>query len=294
MLDHPSDPPFLPDATIIGLGSVGQLFAAALSEFGVYLKGVDSRPTEANVDEFVQMDVYDLDKAAIDKILDSKVIVIALPVAPAVAVASFITKLSPRKLIVDTTSVKAPVADVLRNSDVESLTIAPMFAPDLGFYRQKVVYASIRSGPLTAAFLSFLRATGAIVIPANVDEIDDAALIVQTMTHATLLAFGITQQVVQADCKTLLRLAPPPYRVMLAVLARIASAAPAVYHDIQFINPRAPQIRSALKSAIDRIEANDSEPGFGSIMADISEFLGDQRTPMANLCSEIFRDLPNG
>ena len=78
------------------------------------------------------------------------------------------------------------------------------------------------------------------------------------------------------------------------MLARMVSAEPEVYRDIQCSNPFASEARSLLLESmqdLDRLIASNDAEQFEQTFDQLGALLGETKEDMANLCGRIFNDL---
>src|SRR5262249_45805868 len=146
-----------------------------------------------------------------------------------------------RSLLLDVLSVKTPIVGLMREAraDVELLSIHPMFAPALGFEGQNVAVVEVRPGPRAAEFTALLGRWGAPGTALTAEEHGAGTAAAQAATPAAVLAFGMALGGLGYDRDRALAVATPVHRVLLALLARLASADPEVYWTIQRSNPGA-------------------------------------------------------
>lgn len=168
----------------------------------------------------------------------------------------FSSMAAPGALIVDTLSIKTPLVGIVGNvrTDVQHLSINPMFAPDVGFFGQNVVATPIIDGPECMIFVSMMEKWGSNVVLMSAEEHDKQTAITQVATHAAILAFGSCLDKLGYDAEKGLSISTPPNRMLLALLVRIASKDPEVYWEIQTDNPFAGQARAALLDSLREID----------------------------------------
>jgi prephenate dehydrogenase len=213
--------------------------------------------------------------------------VLALPETVALdALPHVLAALPAGALLVDTLSVKTPFARaaVAACAPVELLSLNPMFAPSLGFAGHAVLAVELVPGPRSQALLALLRASARVVTVADASAHDRATATLQVATHAGVLAFGLALTQLHVDLDALLPVAPPPFLAQLALLARIASASPETYADIQRANPFAAEARGALAAALAQLDeaALDADPQrVEELIAQAGALLGPHRGALA-------------
>ncbi|MEE2035463.1 prephenate dehydrogenase dimerization domain-containing protein, partial [Rhodococcus chondri] len=188
-----------------------------------------------------------------------------------------------------------PAAAALRQSlpRQQVLGLNPMFAPDLGLRGRPVVAVRHRDGPDVTAMVRAVRGWDAHVVELTADEHDRVAGAAQALTHAAVLAFGLALARLDPPAATAAT-APPPHVLLRTLLARVASGAPEVYHDVQAANPYAADARRALRTALDDLDtaAAGTDAGFAALMARARAPLGAELAPYRRLCAQVFTELP--
>jgi prephenate dehydrogenase len=272
-----------------GAGAVGALFTELLSAADWQVVTVDTVPGP----DRVVGDVTAVDAALATELASADVVVLAVPEPVALAALGPVTAaLAPGALLVDTLSVKsryAAAASAVR-SDVELLSLNPMFAPALGFPGRPVAAVELRGGPRGTEFLRLLTTAGARTVTVTAERHDRLAAATQALTHAAVLAFGAALAELDVTADELAALAPPPHATLLALLARIAAGTPEVYWDVQSANPFAATARAALStgaSAVD-LAVDKGEAEFTDLLATVRSVLGDQLSPYGAHCARLF------
>lgn len=164
-------------------GEVGSALAAALAATAT-VSGIDRNRGPAVA---VVCDVASPTPPALDALSRADIAVLALPEDVIAATAIDIAgALRPGALLVDTSSVKAPVMPALEQcaSRVEVLSINPLFRPSLGFAGGQVAVVSVAPGPLTERFLDLLRDWGATVALIDAERHDRTMALAQSLVHA--------------------------------------------------------------------------------------------------------------
>lgn len=164
------------------------------------------------------------------------------------------------RLWLDITSVKAaPVAAMLR-SRAEVAGLHPMTAPPKSPTLKGRVLAVCEARlsawrPWLESLLVALEAECVQVAP---ERHDRAMALVQAMVHAAHLAqAGVLRQQagLAGTLAELLPLRSASFEMDAAIAARILSLNPAIYEDIQFGNPHAPEVLRALAAQLARMAA---------------------------------------
>jgi 4-amino-4-deoxyprephenate dehydrogenase len=269
-------------AVVIGAaGGFGRAFRALLTADGSVVCGVDTQPAPGVIiaDATTPSPQLRAVTARADLLL------LCLPERALFdALDPLLAALPPGALVVDTTSVKsryAATAPELR-ADVELLSLAPMFAPDVGFAGQDVVAVPLRAGPRSARLRPLVEATGARWTEMTVEEHDRHAAASQVAVHAALLAYGAALQ--QLGGMRPGAPSTPVQRALCALVARVATRDPAVYWHIQRDNPYGPQARTAVRDALTELDAAataDDPAPFVELITKTAQALGPDLAALA-------------
>lgn len=277
-----------------GCGAVGALLTAVLRAAGREVLVVDpaADPTTPGM---LRADLTAPGTALAGALGDAALVVLAVPDVIAGAALPVLARLlPPHTLLVETLSVKTPIAAALHTyrPGAPALGINPMFAPDLGLPGRPVLTVRHHDAPAADEFVTALRARGATVVETTADEHDRITAAVQVLTHAAILAFGIALDRLDVP-GVAARVAAPPHTVLRALLARITGGTAEVYHDIQRTNPYADTARRALAEAVADLDAaTDALPDFAALLDRAHTALGDGCPAAAELCAQLFATLP--
>lgn len=249
-------------ALIGGNGAVGRLFAGALAAAGCELTILDAASAPQHelppLRAYVALDARAPGPALGEALASADCVLLTLPETAALdALPHVLAALPAGALLADTLSVKTPFAQaaLAAAAPVELLSLNPMFAPALGFPGHAVLAVELAAGPRSRALLALLREQASVVTVPDASAHDRMTAALQVATHAGLLGFGLALAQLDADLDALLALAPPPFLALAALLARIASASPETYADIQRANPFAAEARGALADALAQLDA---------------------------------------
>lgn len=274
-----------------GNGAVGRLLAGALAPVAHELAIVDAaaepHPDVQALGPYHALDATQPSPALDAALVGADCVVLALPETAALAALPHVLAAMPTgALLVDTLSVKTPFAQaaLAAAAPVEQLSLNPMFAPSLGLAGHAVVAVELTPGPRSHALLALLRASARVVTVPDAAAHDRATAALQVATHASVLGFGLALTHLGADLDTLLPIAPPPFLALLALLARIASAQPETYADIQRANPSAAEARHALADALAQLDgaASEADPQrIEQLVVQAGELLGPHREELA-------------
>lgn len=279
-------------ALVGGNGAVGRLLAGALAAAGSELTILDAaarpHPDLPPAARYVALDATRPSPALRDALATVDCAVLALPEAAALAALPHVAAALPAgALLADTLSVKTPFAQaaLAAGAALELLSLNPMFAPSLGFAGHAVLAVELAPGPRSGALLALLRASSRTVVTvADAEAHDRMTAALQVAAHASVLGFALGLDQLDADLDALLAVAPPPFLALLALLARIASAGPETYADIQRANPFGAEARAALAAGLAQLDAAalDDDPRRAErLVAQAGELLGPHREALA-------------
>ncbi|MFC9517043.1 prephenate dehydrogenase dimerization domain-containing protein [Nocardiaceae bacterium NPDC056970] len=276
-----------------GAGAVGGMLAESARAEGDSITVVDSvlRTSGPGV---LPGDVVSPDPAVRAVLAAADVVVLAVPEAVALEAVPVVDRvMKPGGLLVETLSVKTEIHQVLRESAPTrpAVGINPLFAPGLGMAGRAVAAVVHHDSPAVERFLDAVTGWGGRIVAMTAAEHDRTAAATQALTHAAVLAFGLALGDLGVDADTLVDAATPPHTTLLALLARVGSGVPEVYHDIQAGNPQAAQARTALAAALRRLSdvvEHGGEREFAELMATARAPLGDHVEHYRALCADLF------
>lgn len=291
--------PLNPESVIIvgGHGAVGQLFCSLLRKKCKKLAVMDIRsPSErlSNV-EYIRGDITD--EASLEQWQDFDVVILSVPEDIAIRFIDLAGRHQiEKKCFIDTLSVKSVIVDHWRalTSHNEVLSINPMFGPSLGFKGQSVGYIDVKTGPNSKWFLNLMKEAHCDLVRFDAQSHDRVTAATQAVTHAAILAFGLTLKKMGYDSGGAKSIWTPLHKTMLAMLARMLSADPEVYRDIQCSNPFAGEARTLMLESmqdLDRLIASNDAEQFAQTFDELDVLLGETKEDMANLCGRLFSDL---
>lgn len=287
-----------------GGGEVGLLFVSHLARDGVDITVVDTAPAlpesiRDSVSCHVKSDIAEPTVRVAEAIRHADLVLLTVPERVGLAAVKPVGTLMRRgALWADTLSVKGRIVAQLQGTlrdEIEAVSLNPMFAPSLGMAGRSIAAVLCHDGPRARTLLSMLGQWGARVVPISATEHDRVAAATQAATHAGIIAFGLALRDLGLDLSQLLAFAPPPHHLLLALLARIASAPADVYWDVQASNPGAATARAALcrgAAAIADVADGGDHAAFSHILEELSAFLGSHRADLAALCARVFETMP--
>ena len=284
-----------------GSGAIGTMFAGMMVDSGLHVVSVDMFDPEqaGRLDSvlYVKGDITAPDDSVRGVIADADMVMLALPEE---VIRSSISQVSNAmrsgSLLVEPSSVKSRVTtDMGAVADkVEAVGLNPMFFPSAGANGRPVAVVTSRDGPIGRGLVELMTEWG--MVPAQVDAEyhDRITAATQVATHAAILTLGMTLIDLEVDIDDLARLATPPHMALLSMLARIASASPEVYWDIQAANPRGPLARQLFIKNVAELNvlmAGYDEDGFGASLDKVRDFLGSRRSQLDEMCIRIYSQM---
>jgi 4-amino-4-deoxyprephenate dehydrogenase len=278
-----------------GSGAVGSMFVELLEGAGAEVCVVDLDGHDAQIPRgvrFRRADITHLDARLSAELGEADVVVLAVPEQVALAALPRVAEaLPPGSVLAETLSVKSAIARAAASlTRISVVGLNPMFAPSLGIEGRPVAAVVVHDGPGVSALLELIGSRGGRVVKLSAEAHDRLAAAAQTLTHASVLAFGFALADLGVTASELGAVAPPPLELMLAMLARISAGTPEVYWDVQAGNPFAAQARDALSGGVRRLaEVVDGGEGeFAAALADLRRFLGGDLEHHLSTCARAF------
>lgn len=245
---------------VVGVkGSIGRFLAQGLSRSGCTVTGMDIAALDAPMEgvSFCRADMTSPTPEVQSLLKQTKVLVLALSQEVINKVLPVIQPyLDKQCLIVDTLSIKSDFLDLVSELDLPQpvLGINPMFSGDLDPTGRPVAVVVYRKGDGVDAFLATLSSWQLNVIPMAPANHDKEMALLQSLGHAAIIAFGKVLQQSGLSHSSIDALAPPPFRVLLSLLARMSQNHPDVYWEIQADNRYASSARQQLIHALEALE----------------------------------------
>ena len=201
--------------------------------------------------------------------------------------------------LIDTLSIKSSYAEVVsayrgKIGLREVAGINPMFSGDLdpaGRPVAVVQYDGFPYGVTCRRFFDILNRTGARIVEMDPISHDRSMATLQVLVHAGVMAFGRALCDERQDIDTLLTLAPPPFRVMLALVARMTCNRPEVYWEIQRDNPFSDEVRKSLidsMNCLDGVCKAGDVFSFRDIMESMAQGVVEPRPDLVHLSRRMF------
>ena len=237
-------------AVVLGGGVAGRIARQLLVRCGFDCATVDLDP-QTSPD--LVADAADVGRLA-PLLSSADVVVFATPLSVTLrALVTVAATLPNRTIVVDFLSSKSAVAQKIYAAGLEHqmMGLNPLFGSGLQPVRPALLHVSYRGGPRVRSLVVALQESGVELIDCpDAEAHDNVCARWQALTHATAMAFGLASVSLGEDFDRSGQTAPPPHRLLRAVLARMLRAAdPVTYEEIQFGAPSAARAREALSIA---------------------------------------------
>jgi prephenate dehydrogenase len=265
---------------IVGvLGSIGRFIATRFAETKGTVIGIDiSEPTSNLVLKniaFRSENILALSNATITDLARANTVIFAVPYqVMAEAIGGILQHIRSDCLLVDTLSTKTPFLTLIEDYKIsqQSVGINPMFSGDLNPQGRPLVAVTYKNGKAVENFLAVIKTWDLRIIPLGAVEHDQVMAVLQSLGHAVLIAFGKVLVDTRIDPFLMDALAPPPFRLLLTLIARITQNHPDVYWEIQANNPYARQYRDLLQKSLNELETTISIENKSAFKAGIDSF----------------------
>lgn len=247
-------------AVILGCGAVGGWVA------DVVLRSSEKVRVDRDHGD-IRADITKPTTRAVAAVKQASSVVLSLPQSPGLKALSWVAEIvGDTTPLVTTASVQAPFFDALeRHPRRESLVgFVPMFNPELvtgGRPLAVVAEPGTRPASVEQA-VQWAESAGTTPTRLTPGEHAQAVELLQVLPHAASLGVAGVLASSGADITKLWRIATPPARLHIAVLARILGGVRDVYGDIQ-ASESASRVRQELSGVIEGIDGSD----FGAFVA---------------------------
>ena len=282
-----------PHTAVLGAaGLVGQWVVRSLAAGGERIATVDQA---GQVD--VRADVTTPEPQLRAATAGAGRVVLALPEDTVLECLSWLAQAVPDDaVIVSTCSVQEPVfaRAAKLGMQQEVLGLNPMFAPDLAPAGRPVVLVGQHPSAETGRLRAQLEGHGMVVEFMDPQTHDSTMSVLQALPHAAVLAFAAALAAQPLDVRALMRVAPPPFRVLIALACRILAAPPEVYWDIQQASSASAERRGDLRRSLDLLDSmvrDGSEAQFRAGLTAVAGWLGPCAQTGARECRRLFMAL---
>jgi prephenate dehydrogenase len=238
-------------------------------------------------------DVLSPDRRLTVELRRAEVVVLAVPEDILTGAVETVAPLVPAgALLVQTASVQTSTArtslTVANRYGLEAIGVNPLFAPAMGAAGRVVALVAVRTGARAQWVAEAWARAGARCVWLTPERHDHMTAGLQVAAHAAVLSYGLALRDLDLDAAAIVDVAPPPARMLLSLLARIVTANPKVYREIQAAHPMAGSARTALADGILAL-ADTSPEAFVSTWSGLHTWLGSEREALAEWCDVRLR-----
>lgn len=194
-----------------------------------------------------------------DAPLDVDVLVVAAPIDASRRILAELTERRPGALVFDVASVKAPLAATLRSAVDAGLSVCsvhPMFGPDTRLLAGRhVLLMDCGSPEAVARARALFDDTMAELVDIELTEHDRLMAWVLGLSHALNVAFGAALAESGADAEELASISSTTFQRQLGIASDVGGENPALYFEIQHLNPYESEVLAALSTAAERLRS---------------------------------------
>ena len=219
--------------------------------------------------------------------LDHDIIVVATPLGATASVLSTLAARQPKGLVFDLASVKTPLVEALKtlnHAGVKVTSLHPMFGPDTQLLSNRhVVFVDVGNREAVNEAQELFRATMAECVVMGLEEHDRLMAFVLGLSHAVNIAFFTALANSGEAAPKLARLSSTTFNAQVTVAERVARESPALYFEIQALNPYSGESLAALLMAVERLRAtirSDDAKGFETLMTQGLEYFEQRSTEL--------------
>ncbi|QJQ22837.1 prephenate dehydrogenase/arogenate dehydrogenase family protein [Pseudomonas sp. SK] len=283
-------------AIVVGAaGSIGRMLCEQLSASGLHVLGVDLATIQAPQGyDVMQGDVCAPSPLLCQRLATAHLLVLALSEKVLLqALPGLLPHLALDCLLVETLSIKNTFATLIRDVSLPQAVagLNPMFSGDLPPEGRPVVVVPYQPDAALDDLCERLESRGMRLFTLTAQQHDHAMALLQTVGHSMVLAFGHTLAASGVPLAQLIELGPPPFKVMLCLLARMMTNHPDVYWEIQAGNPASATARENAFAQLQRLDIharNDAHVEFLAAMASLRNHLEPAQPQLAASCRQLF------
>jgi chorismate mutase/prephenate dehydrogenase len=188
---------------------------------------------------------------------DVDLTVVATPLRIGAEILRDLIERRPEGVVLEIGSVKAPLETALKrlaDSGVDVVSIHPLFGPDTELLSGRhVALIDLGRPRATATARDLFASTMAIVVEMGLAEHDRLMAWILGLSHALSLAFAEALRSGGIPIEDVARLASTTFDEQLRVARRVVSENPALYFEIQHLNPQGREVLAALHDAVARL-----------------------------------------
>jgi chorismate mutase/prephenate dehydrogenase len=198
---------------------------------------------------------------------DADVIVVAAPIDASRLILDELAERRVGGLVFDVASIKTPLAGSLRaavDAGLNVCSVHPMFGPDTRLLAGRhVLVADCGNAEAARRARDLFDDTMAALVDVDLDEHDRLMAWVLGLSHALNVAFAAALANSGADAGRLASISSTTFQRQLDIATDVGGENPALYFEIQNLNPYETTVLAALADATDRlrvaVEAGDGD-----------------------------------
>ena len=185
---------------------------------------------------------------------EADVIAVSVPMSVAAKVLQNIAAVSPKGLVFDVCSLKAPVERELRAMGRAGLRVAsvhPMFGPtSWPLSSGSITFSDCGNGVAVTEAKELFRATGASLVDVSLDQHDDFMASLLGLSHLCLLTFARGVARSPLDLAVLKHSAGTTFSRLSAAAEGLLADSPGLLREIQALNPHTPSIHRRIRDIL--------------------------------------------
>ncbi len=258
--------------TIVGgSGKMGAWFSRFFAQRG----------HEILVNDIVSSTIYPFENNLRRAISNADVVVVAAPISDSPEILKSVLALKPKGLVFDLSSIKEPVAKLLRSAAQKGgrvCSVHPMFGPDAeSMLERNLLLCDCGSPEAIEEAKVLFASTGASISVMPIEDHDELIAYVLGMSHALNIAFFEALANSGHTFEELKMAGSTTFDMQVANSRRVASEDPEMYYEIQNFNPHSVAALDKLLEAMEAVRSaakdKDSDE-FVRIMEKGKEYFG--------------------
>lgn len=263
-----------------GSGKMGRWFAEFLDSQGYEVEIADPAGAQAG---FAHRADWQAGELAQD------LIVVATPLGITAAILEQLARHRPPGLVFDIGSLKTPLQsglEALAAAGVKVSSLHPMFGPDTDLLSGRhVIHVDVGRADAVAEAQALFASTMAEQVVTTLDDHDRLIAYVLGLSHAVNIAFFSALAGSGEAAPRLARLSSTTFDAQLAVAEGVAGESPALYFEIQALNPYGAESLAALAASVAQLQAlvaGQDAAGFARLMRHGQAYLEDRAAARRN------------
>lgn len=286
------------ETIIVGAaGSIGRMLCEQLSATGLDVLGIDLAPVQAQAPyryEAWQGDICTPSMELCQRLASAQSLILAVSEQVLFeALPALMPHLPLDCLLVETLSIKGNFATLVRDVALPQSVagLNPMFSGDLSPQGRPVVVVPYQTSPALDELTERLAGCGMRLFTLTAQQHDETMALLQTVGHSLVLAFGHTLAASAVPLTQLLELAPPPFKVMLCLVARMMGNHPDVYWEIQAGNHASSAAREQARAQLQHLEQQAAAQAHDEFLAatnTLRDYLDPVQPHLAAHCRQLF------